>query len=242
MYDIALPESNEEELVIEYQRKKYKHVVFAYYVRDQKDFSIFEDLPFKLSRINVYFAAIVDADHPKKALSLAAELFYNKTLYNDLVFIVSKNFKFNKRILQRYYYNSILNPGYREVEDPLNARYIEIPTNLLKKLVDNKISICFSLRELENYKYLGRVLYLVKILNKKRIPILLGSFARNPKEVPRKEVIAAWLKLLRIKYTIKTLNNALFEQIRRTRLAKNPFVFYEGYEVVKFPGEDCREF
>ncbi|HIP66705.1 MAG TPA: hypothetical protein EYH09_01085 [Candidatus Nanopusillus sp.] len=242
MFDIALPDKNEEELVKEYIRKGYRNVVFLYKVSNFEDTNIFRSVK-NFPRINIYYGAIINVSKAKKALSLAAELFYNVKFFNDLVFILSRDFKFNRLAINKYFHNGLVNPGYLKVEDHPNVRYIAIPTKFLKRIVENNLSIVFSIKELKKeYVFLGRVMYLIKILQKKNIPVILGSFATHPEEVPYKSYLLAWRRILGINYPKDLVfSKFIWNQIRRTRKAKSPWIFAEGFEIIKFPYEDCSE-
>lgn len=242
MFDIALPNENEEELTKEYIKKGYQNVIFLYKISNFEDTKIFKSIK-SYPKINVYYGAIIDVSKTKEALSLAAELFYNVKFFNDLVFILAKDFKFNRAIINKYFHNGLINPGYLDVEDHPNIRYIAIPTKFLKKIIDNNLSIVFSIKELKkNHTFLGRVMYLVKILQKKNIPIILGSFASSPEEVPYKSYLLAWKKILGIKYSKDfVFSEFIWNQICRTRKAKSPWIFADGFEIVKHPYEDCSE-
>lgn len=242
MFDIALPDKNEEELIREYIKKGYKNVIFLYRVSNSTDTKIFRSIK-SFPKINVYYGAIVDTPKTKEALSLAVELFYNIKFFNDLVFILARDFKFNRETINRYFYNGLINPGYLNTEDHPNVRYITIPTKFLKNIINNNLSIVFSIKELKKeYTFLGRTIYLVKILQRKNIPIILGSFASRPEEVPYKSYLLAWKKILEVKYSKDLVfSEFVWNQIHRTRKAKSPWVFTNGFEIVRYPYEDCSE-
>ncbi|MEM4588338.1 MAG: hypothetical protein QXW13_02380, partial [Nanopusillaceae archaeon] len=88
MYDIAIPQNNEEELVERYLKNKIKKIIFGYFIKDKKDLEIFklENL-FYFKKIKIYYLAIVENENIEKTLKLISDLFYSEKLYNDLVFI-----------------------------------------------------------------------------------------------------------------------------------------------------------
>ncbi|MEM4773047.1 MAG: hypothetical protein QW648_03505, partial [Nanoarchaeales archaeon] len=67
MYDIAIPQNNEEELVEKYLKNKIKKIIFGYFVRDKKDLEIFklENL-FYFKKIKIYYLAIVENENIEK--------------------------------------------------------------------------------------------------------------------------------------------------------------------------------
>ena len=242
MFDIALPDKNEEELVKEYIRKGYKNIIFLYKVSSFEDIKIFRNIK-NFPKINVYYGAIIDVSKMKEVLSLAAELFYNARFFNDFTFILARDFKFNRMVINKHFHNGLVNPGYLKVDDHPNVRYTPIPTKFLKKIVYNNLGVVFSIKELKReYTFLGRVMYLTRILQKKNIPIILGSFATHPEEIPYKSYLLAWKRVLGIKYPKDLVfSKFILDQIHRTRKAKSPWVFADGFEIVKCPYEDCSE-
>jgi len=134
MFDIALPDKNEEELVKEYIRKGYKNIIFLYKVSSFEDIKIFRNIK-NFPKINVYYGAIIDVSKMKEVLSLAAELFYNARFFNDFTFILARDFKFNRMVINKHFHNGLVNPGYLKVDDHPNVRYTPIPTKFLKKIV-----------------------------------------------------------------------------------------------------------
>jgi|GEM_PF-1913453 len=243
IFDFALPKTDKENILNEYKKNNIKNVVLFYEISKRNDLKIFKNIE-EFKGLNIYLGALIDNDNPKKTIELAAELFYNKKLYNDLVVIKSKDFEYNRKVLEKYFHNGILNPGDYHEEDTLMFRYTSLSVASIKKLKKNNQAVFIGLVDiLKNYKVLGRILYLVKILEKKDIPIIVGSFAKSPEEVPGKYELLSFKKILEIKYSNKLVFEAfILEQINRVRKAKNPMVITKGFEIVKTPYEDCREY
>ncbi|MEM4915492.1 MAG: hypothetical protein QXT85_01965, partial [Nanopusillaceae archaeon] len=108
MYDIAIPQNNEEELVERYLKNKIKKIIFGYFIKDKKDLEIFklENL-FYFKKIKIYYLAIVENENIEKTLKLISDLFYSEKLYNDLVFIKGSSLEINSKLLNYYYYNGL---------------------------------------------------------------------------------------------------------------------------------------
>jgi len=236
MYDIALPEGNEEELAKKYLENGIKNVVFAYFVRSNKDLERFllKNL-FRYRGLNIFYLVIVDEKNLKDLLKLSSDLFYSERYYNDLVFI---NFKKDiSDTLNKYFYNGIY---LKEIIGDEKYFIRNLDMRSLYKIKKNKQSILISLKDsIENpYPFS----YLVKILQKKDVMFLFGSFASEKSEVPNRYSIKSFYRVFGIKYKIGVMDRFLFYQIKRTRLAKNKLYFMRGYYIVKMPYEDCSEY
>jgi len=235
MYDIALPEGNEEELARKYLENGIKDVVFAYFIRNKDDLEEFllNNL-FRYKRLNIFYLAIVDSK--KDLLKLSSDLFYSEKYYNDLIFV-----KFNREdklnILNKYFHNGIY---LKEIIGDEKFFIKNLDMRSLYKVKRNKQSILISLKDSIENPYAFK--YLIKIMQKKDIMFLFGSFASDKSEVPNKFSIKSFYKIFGIKYKIRVMDEFLFYQIRRTRLAKNKLYFMEGYYIVKMPYEDCSEY
>jgi len=235
MYDIALPEGNEEELARKYLENGIKNVVFTYFIRNRDSLEKFllNNL-FRYKGLNIFYLAIIDSK--KDLLKLCSDLFYSEKYYNDLVFV-----KFNKEdklnILNKYFHNGIY---LKEIIGDEKSFIKNLNINSLYKIKRNKQSILISLKDSIENPYAFK--YLINILQKKDIMFLFGSFASDKSEVPNKFSIKSFYKVFGIKYKTKVMDEFLFYQIRRTRLAKNKLYFMEGYYIVKMPYEDCSEY
>jgi len=236
MYDIALPEGNEEELAKKYLENRIRNVVFAYFVKDKKDLEKFllKNL-FRYKGLNIFYLAIIDEKKPKDLLKLSSDLFYSEKYYNDLVFI-----NFNKEgsdALNKYFYNGIY---LKEIVGDEKYFIRNLDMRSLYKIKKNRQSILISLKDsIEDPYPFG---YLIKILQKKDFMFLFGSFASEKSEVPNKYAIKSFYRVFGIDYKIKVMDKFLFYQIKRTRLAKNKLCFMKGYYIVKMPYEDCSEY
>jgi len=234
MYDIALPEGNEEELARKYLEYGIKNVVFAYFIRNRSDLERFllSNL-FRYKSLNMFYLAILDSK--KDLLKLSSDLFYSEKYYNDLIFI-----KFDRDradVLNKYFHNGIY---LNEIVGDEKYFIKNLDMKSLYKIKRNKQSILISLKDFLENPYTYK--YLIKIMQKKDVMFLFGSFASDKSEVPNKFSIKSFYKVLGIKYKTKVIDEFLFYQIRRTRLAKNKLYFMEGYYVVKMPYEDCSEY
>jgi len=247
MYDIALPHGNENELLEKYRELGYKYVIFLYLIKSKSELTLFKRENIcritKFPGIYCFVGAILDTLSIKDTLHLAAELFYNEKLYNDFLFVKAGNYKYTQLLSNKHYFNSILLDldAMSSIEDPLQFRYTGFSFTTLKNIIRNNLTICISIRNLASYINLGRVLYLIKHAKKKGIPLLLGSFARDVREIPQDIVLRSWYKLLKIPYTPEELTNIMLFQLIRTRRAKNKDVFCNGYEIVKYPFEDFED-
>ena len=238
-----MPETKEDEIINEYKRNNIKNIIIFYRVSKRTDLKIFKKI-YEFKDVNVYLGAIIDNEDHKKTIDLAAELFYNRKLYNDLVIIKSRDFEYNRKILDKHFHNGILNPGDFHEEDTLLFRYTSLSIASINRLKKNNQAVFIGFSDiLKNYKVLGRILYLIKILEKKDIPIIVGSLAKSPDEIPGKKELLAFKKILEIKYSSKLVfRDFIIKQIDRTRKAKNLLVITKGFEIVKTPYEDCREY
>jgi len=236
MYDIALPENNEEELAKKYLENGIKNVVFAYFIRDKNDLEKFllKNL-FKYKGLNIFYLAIIDEKKVSNILKMSSDLFYSEKYYNDLVFI--KFEKEDSKILNKYFYNGIY---LKEIIGDEKFFIRNLNMRSLHKIKKNKQSILISLKDSMESPYQFK--YLIKILQKKDVMFLFGSFASEKSEVPNKYSIKAFYRVFGINYKIKVMDKFLFYQIKRTRLAKNKLCFMEGYCIVKMPYEDCSEY
>ena len=234
MYDIALPEGNEEELAKKYLENGIKNVVFAYFIRDKNDLEKFllSNL-FRYSGLNIFYLAIVDSK--RDLLKLILDLFYSEKYYNDLVFI-----KFNRNksnVLNKYFYNGIY---LKEIISDDRSIIKNLNIKSLYKIKRNKQSVLLSLKDSLENPYAFK--YLIEVMQKKDVMFLFGSFASDKSEVPNKFSIKSFYKVFGIKYRIKVIDDFLFYQIKRTRIAKNKLYFMDGYYIVKMPYEDCSEY
>jgi len=234
MYDIALPEGNEEELAKKYLENGIKNVVFAYFIRDKNDLEKFllSNL-FRYSGLNIFYLAIVDSK--RDLLKLILDLFYSEKYYNDLVFI-----KFNRNksnVLNKYFYNGIY---LKEIISDERSIIKNLNIKSLYKIKRNKQSVLLSLKDSLENPYAFK--YLIEVMQKKDVMFLFGSFASDKSEVPNKFSIKSFYKVFGIKYRIKVIDDFLFYQIKRTRIAKNKLYFMDGYYIVKMPYEDCSEY
>ncbi|MGC9079503.1 MAG: hypothetical protein ACP5G1_02070 [Nanopusillaceae archaeon] len=240
MYDFCLPEDNEEKLLEEYLKNKIRNIVFCYKVNNKEDLRFFKlknILYFK--KINLFYCALIDNEDPKKSIELANELFYSEKYYNDLVFILGRNFDYNEKILTKYFYNGVVNPiSYNERYKFFGISYVSI-----KRLKNNRQAVLFSIKDLINdkKKFYSSIEF-VKFAQKKYIDILIGSFARKGYEVPDRYHIYSFYKVLGIYYSLNYLNKIFKKQIIRTRLAKRKDYFTKGFYIVLYPYQDCREF
>lgn len=237
MYDFAYPYDNEEELLEEYYKNGIKNVVLCYKVNKKDDLKIFERkniIVFK--KINVFKCAIVESEDINNIIKLSTDLFYSEKYYNDFVFI--KTSKHLKNILNKYYYNGLLNPIGK-----ITYKYFfkDLDYSDLNKIKRNNLSVLFSLKESIKDKMYS-IIYFNKIAQKKGIDILLGSFAQKKEEVPTKIELYSLRKVFGIKYSLKYQNKIFYKQLKRTRLAKRKDYFRKGYYIVKYPYEDCSEY
>lgn len=238
MYDIAIPQNNEEELVERYLKNKIKKIIFGYFIRDKKDLEIFklENL-FYFKKIKIYYLAIVENENIEKTLKLISDLFYSEKLYNDLVFIKGSSLEINSKLLNYYYYNGLFLENLYSKE---KFYFTNLDKNCFNKLKKNNQALLFSLKDAIKDPYSFKFLF--KILQRKKIPFLYGSFASEKSEVPNKYELKAFYKIFEIRYSLEVLDIFLFKQIKRTRIAKNKLYFNKDFYILKLPFEDCCEF
>ncbi len=248
IFDIVLPRDNEEEFVDRAKRLGFFGLVILKEISSKKDLSLFrtiEDYDFP-----VYYGALVNIDDYKELRSILSELFYRIDLYNDLTFVVARDYEFTRKVIETHFHNGIVNPGFLKKEDHLHYRFTGISSIALDRLRKEKRHlIVYGVRDLlkEDYvwrsKYLGRILYLSRFINKWNIPISIGSFARSPEEILHPKILVAFKKYFNIKASVRDVfYENIIRQIVRSRKAKNPYVFTENFEIVKFPYEDSEDY
>ncbi|BBL45495.1 hypothetical protein MJ1_0330 [Nanobdella aerobiophila] len=240
MYDFCLPNDNEEELLEEYYRNKIKNIVLCYYINDKKDLDIFKIkniLYYK--KLNIFYCALINNDNLDKSLNLASELFYSDKYYNDLIYIIGKDFNYNEKISEKYFYNGINN----FIRKSKKYYFYGISYSSMKKIKKNNLSFLIDIntikKDLElfyNYKKF------IEFAEKKYLNILIGSFAEKKEEVPNRYHLYSFYKVLGLYYSLNYLNRIFKEQIIRTRLAKRKDYFTKGFYIISYPYQDCKEY
>ncbi|MEM0379536.1 MAG: hypothetical protein QW038_01280 [Nanopusillaceae archaeon] len=238
MYDIAIPQYNEEELAKKYIERNIKKVIFGYYIKNRRDLEIFKlENIFYFKKIDIYYLAIVENKNFKETLKLASDLFYSEDLYNDLIFIKGYKLEDNSKLLNNYYFNGIFLEDLYSKEKFYFTNLDKFCFNKIKK---NNQSLLISLKNAiqDPYSYI----FLFNILKKRDIPFLYGSFASDKSEVPGRYEIKAFYKVFGIRNSLITFDKILFKQVKRTRIAKNKLYFNKDFYILKLPFEDCCEF
>ncbi|RIB35369.1 MAG: hypothetical protein BXU00_01220 [Candidatus Nanoclepta minutus] len=238
MYDIALPKDNEEDLVRKYIENGIKNVVFAYFIENRRDIETFLlNRLLKYKNLNLFYLAIVNSKKTSETMKIALDLFYLEKYYNDLVFIKFDNSLSSYRIFGKYFYNGVY---IDKIVGNEKFYFRNIDLSSIYKIKKNRQSVLLSLKDALDNPYPFK--YLIKVLSKKDVMIIFGSFASDKSEVPNKYAIKSFYKVFGIDYSLKLMEEFLFYQINRTRLAKNKFYLTDGYYIVKMPYEDCSEY
>jgi len=169
MYDVVIPNKNEKQFIEVAEGLGYKGLCFLY---NPKDYKVMAAQKYN-TKLEI-FAGIICS--PKEI---------SKIKHNSCFTVVKANDKV-REIIERFNANAIIGLEDHNNSDFLHHRNSGLNHILAKLATKRKIAISFSFSSILNgnrIKLLGRIIQNIKLCQKYKTSVLVGSFATTPPEV-----------------------------------------------------------
>lgn len=188
-YDICIPKNNEKELIKSAKELEYNGLIFLYKFKDFKKIN-FKDF-------EIYTGLLIEGKEifkiKKRDLKMGDFLFAEADGEESTV----------KAILSNKNIDFIFNLSSNTGRDHTHYRKSTLNQVLAKLALENDVAYIVNfnrfLNEENRIKLMGRISQNIKIFDKFRVPILIGSFAKNKYELRNYSDLISLLRYLNVK-------------------------------------------
>ncbi|MDP3918455.1 MAG: RNase P subunit p30 family protein [Nanoarchaeota archaeon] len=119
---------------------------------------------------------------------------------DKIIIIQAKDDKLNREVLSSKYVDILLDPHINRRKDYLHHRDSGLNQVLCKLAKENNIAVGFSLSSIlkskDRAKLIGRMMQNIKLCRKYKVPMVIGSFAKNNSQTRNFKDIQSLFKIL----------------------------------------------
>jgi RNase P/RNase MRP subunit p30 len=235
VYDIQLPKNNEQKLIKESLRLGINKIIFLYPFTKKTDLTNKKKENNALGK-NIYTGILLKPGKVNDISRFPKSLFYEA----DFIAAQSVSEKIVRAIVSQPKIDLLVNPETHTGKDHTHFRYSNINQVLAKLSRANTVRYGVDFHRLlklepkHRVKLIGRIMQNIRIFQKYKVPLVIGSFASKPEDLRNMKDLAALLRVLGSKYKESKLaiHSNLKAILEEKELHRSPEYVRPGVKVV----------